>query len=70
EGKVRIATRKEGEDLFDNRSRQLMKMSGEEFVRRYDAGEFNSPKEDSRVIELEMLLPFVDKLRNGRRHSP
>ena len=35
-----IATPDEGRVLFDYQARKLMGMSGEEFLRRWDAGEF------------------------------
>lgn len=37
-------------------------MSGEEFLRRYDAGEFDGIEEDEfgrKVIGIEMAIPFA-----------
>lgn len=52
--------RNEGRRFFDQMTRQALDMSGEEFVARYDRGEFASreQEEDSRVLRLIMLLPF------------
>jgi hypothetical protein len=47
----------EGRQLFDQRARQFLGMSGEEFVRRYDAGELD-PDADDDVCRMAMLLPF------------
>jgi hypothetical protein len=47
--------------LFDAEARRVMGMSGEEFLRRYDAGEFDRIHDDGEHIEfvgLEMLIPW------------
>lgn len=47
--------------LFDAEARQVMGMGGEEFLRRYDAGEFvriHDDGEDIDFVELEMLIPW------------
>lgn len=49
-------TREEGRALFDRHARELLGISGEEFLRRYDAGEFDECAEE--VVELRMLIPF------------
>ncbi|MBA2755086.1 MAG: hypothetical protein H0U40_11605 [Chloroflexia bacterium] len=37
---IRFTTTEEGRAIFDDQARRLMNMSGEEFLRRWDAGEF------------------------------
>jgi len=62
DGGVRFLSRKEGWELFDARARELMGMSGEEFLRRYDAGEFDEIEDspdDPGVIHLVMIMPFA-----------
>jgi hypothetical protein len=47
---------------FDRRARRLMNISGEEFVRRWEAGEFRDRldhPEHPEILELVMLLPLV-----------
>ena len=47
---------------FDEWMRHWMRISGEEFARRYDAGEYDEILDDGEhwyLIHLEMMLPFV-----------
>jgi hypothetical protein len=51
----------ESHQYFDRQARRLMDMSGEEFIRKYDAGEFNAELDGPQHRELAkliMLLPF------------
>jgi hypothetical protein len=61
DGQVQYLSREEGRALFDRQARELMNMSGEEFLRRYDAGEFDDILDDSdhpHLMHLAMLIPF------------
>ncbi len=52
----------EGRAFFDAKCRRELGMSGEEFLRRYDAGEFDGIDEDEfgrKVIRVEMSIPFA-----------
>ena len=49
----------EGRELFDLQARRYLGMSGEEFVLRWEAGEFNEGRENPAVVRLAMLLPFA-----------
>jgi hypothetical protein len=65
---VVFVTPEEGRAMFDAACRRELGMSGEEFLRRYDAGEFDGIEEDEfgrRVVELEMVIPFA-KIGEGR----
>jgi len=55
---VREATVEEGLALFDKRARALFGISGEEWLSRWDAGEYREST-DSKVITLAMLIPFA-----------
>jgi hypothetical protein len=60
---VRWLTDEESCADFDAEARRVMGMSGEEFLRRYDAGEFDdmpdtSAKEHLDFISLEMLISW------------
>jgi len=61
ESGVRWLSDEEAHAVFDAEARRVMEMSGEEFLRRYDAGEFNdihADGENTDFVELEMLIPF------------
>lgn len=51
----------EGHDLFDEQARRLFGISGQEFLRRWDAGEYraqvNGP-DHVKLMQLVMLMPF------------
>ena len=56
-GRIRRLSRGEGRKVFDRQARRHLRMSGAEFIRRWDAGEF---KESDRpeVVQVAMLLPL------------
>jgi hypothetical protein len=60
-----ILTPEEARAQFDARARELMGISGEEFLRRLDAGEYDEIYDDPRhphgmhVVDLDMLRPFA-----------
>lgn len=62
-GKVRELSREDGQQLLDRQARRYLNMSGAEFIRRWDAGEYGDPDDRARnrpaVMRLGMLLPFV-----------
>ncbi|MGH2608118.1 MAG: hypothetical protein ACRDHF_03425 [Tepidiformaceae bacterium] len=46
--------------FFDAEARRLMNMSGDEFLQRWDAGEFDIDGPDhGKLISLEFLIPFA-----------
>ena len=58
---IQEVTPEEGRAIFDEQARRLMGMSGEEFLRRWDAGEFREitkGPEHGKLIRLVMLIPF------------
>lgn len=61
-GGIRYLDDEESREYFDQAARRLMNMTGEEFLRRYDAGEFESEMDGPRhrqLVKMVMLLPFV-----------
>ena len=59
---IRFLDDEEGREYFDTQARRLMGMSGEEFLRRYDAGEYRDIKDDGddhHLIMLIMMIPFA-----------
>ncbi len=62
-GRVQDLTPEEGRKLFDEAARHYLGISGEEFIRKWDAGEFDDPddrtKHGPEVMSVAMLLPFA-----------
>lgn len=56
ESSARELTAEEARAAFDDRARRVLGMSGEEFTRRWEAGELDA--DDDRVLRLVMLLPL------------
>jgi hypothetical protein len=44
--------------LFDREARRCCSMSGEEFLRKWDANEFPDP-DTIRIMHVAMLIPFA-----------
>ncbi len=61
EPRPRELSPEEGRAFFDQRARALVGMSGEEFIRRLDAGEFDAILDDpdhDAYMRLALLSPF------------
>lgn len=62
-GQVRRMTWEEGRELLDRTARRHLGISGEEFIERWDKGEYGDPDDRTKnppgVMELAMILPFV-----------
>ena len=58
-GHARELSLEEGRKLFDKKALQYLGVSGDEFIRRLDAGEYGDPDDNSKVMRLVMLLPFA-----------
>ncbi len=48
----------EGHQLFEERVQDLLGISTDEFLRRWDAGELDD-LEESTLVELSLLIPLV-----------
>lgn len=59
---VEILTREEGRAFFDRQARKYLGISGEEFLRRYDAGEFRPSCQNLSVSRMVILLPFARRV--------
>jgi len=58
---IQLFAPEETRQAFDAQARQFMGMSGEEFIRRWDAGEFAAIADDAEhpeIMRLAMLIPF------------
>ena len=61
DGQIRFLTPDEGRAFFDEQARKLLGISGEEFLRRWDAGEFDAIADDPdhpEIMELHMIEDF------------
>lgn len=61
EQRIQLFDGEETRQAFDAQARQLMGMSGEEFIRRWDAGEFAAVADDAdhpEIMRLALLIPF------------
>jgi hypothetical protein len=56
EPEPKILMVEEGRRLIDERARRFLNMSGEEFRRRYEAGELDP--DNANVLRVAMLLPL------------
>ena len=55
---VQELTVEEGWALLEDRAQHYLNMSAQEFVRKWDAREFENP-DRSEILRVAMLLPFV-----------
>jgi hypothetical protein len=58
DGQIQMLDRNEWLKLVDRAARRSLNMSGEEFIRRWNAGEFGDPDERPEVMRIGMLLPY------------
>lgn len=49
----------EGRAMLDAAARRHLRMSGDEFLRKWDAGEFADDPDRPEVLEVAMLIPFA-----------
>ena len=59
---IRLLDDDEARQQFDRQAQRLMGISGDEFLRRYDAGEFDDLQDDRQqdaVMKLAMLTDLV-----------
>lgn len=55
--KVKFLSRKEGRKLLDKQARRYLQMTGKEFVRKWNAKEFDDPDRPE-VMHVAFLIPF------------
>ncbi len=63
--RVHVVTQEEGKAIFDRQARHLLGISGEEFLRRWDAGEFRDATdmdEIHKINRLVMAMPFARRV--------
>jgi len=57
---VKYVSRREGAEILDRQAKKYLGMSGDEFVRRYRAGEIEDA-DRSDVIRVAMLIPLSER---------
>jgi hypothetical protein len=55
---LHYVTPEESAEILDRQARKYLGMSGEEFVRLYEAGELDDDDYDSNVMRVSMLIPL------------
>ena len=60
---IRFLDDDEAREQFDREARRLLGISGDEFLRRYDAGEYNGPLEGRETNDVMMMLMMLDFVR-------
>jgi hypothetical protein len=58
-GHIRELSLEEGRKLFDEAARFYLKVSGEEFIRSWEGGEYDDDPDRPEVMNVAMLLPFA-----------
>lgn len=64
---VDFATPEQARALFDRRARQLLQISGEEFLKRWDAGVYRPVRdtaEGRKIGQLVMMMPFARRTKS------
>ncbi len=55
--KIKFLTPEEGRKLLDRQARRYLGISGKEFVRKWEAKEFDEPDRPE-IMQVAFLLPF------------
>jgi hypothetical protein len=55
---VAEATREEGREMLDRAAREVLNLTGEEFLARWDAGDYRDA-DDPAITRVAMLIPFA-----------
>jgi hypothetical protein len=58
-GQIRELTREEGLALLDREARRYLQMSAEQFIKAWEAGDFDEDPDRPDVMYVAMLLPFA-----------
>ncbi len=57
--KIEYLDQEEGRVLLDEQARRCLGISGEEFLRRYDAGAYAADPDRPEILEVAFLIPFA-----------
>ena len=56
---LREVSSEEGWAMLDQQARRYLNISGEEFVRAWEAGEFDERADTPEVMRVALLIPFA-----------
>jgi hypothetical protein len=56
---VRDLTREESRAILDQQARRYFHMSGEEFIRAWESGQFDDDPDRPYLMRVAMLVPFA-----------
>jgi hypothetical protein len=62
---IRFLDDDEARELFDRQARRLLGISGDEFLRRYDAGEYTATQDDRELDAVMTLRMLTDLVRSN-----
>jgi hypothetical protein len=60
---VRFLDDDEAREHFERQAWRLLGISGDEFLRRYDAGAYNGPLEDREIDNVRAMIMMLDFVR-------
>ncbi len=58
-GTMNELTLEDGRKLLDKQARRYLNMSGDDFIKKWEAGEFGDDSDRPEVMRLVMLVPFA-----------
>jgi len=58
--RVDVLTHEEGQTLFDEAAEHYLQISGAEFLRRWNAGEYDANPDRPGVVQVAMLRRFAE----------
>jgi hypothetical protein len=58
-GTIKELSLEEGRKLLDKQARRYLNMSGDEFIQKWESGEFDDDPDRPEIMRLVMLIPFA-----------
>lgn len=59
DGLMRMLSKEEAAEAFDQQAHRYLSISGDEFLRAWDAGEFDDNPDRPEIMRVAMLIPLV-----------
>jgi hypothetical protein len=56
---VKELTLEQGRSLLDRQARKYLQISGDEFIKKWESGEFGDDPDRPEIMRLVMLIPFA-----------
>jgi hypothetical protein len=58
-GTIKELSLEEGRKLLDKQARRYLNMSGDQFIQKWESGEFDDDPDRPEIMRLVMLIPFA-----------